>query len=74
LGVEHYRLFDLLSRASRQPDHRDDSAQHTHSPHTATLRSMSRGIMQPEHDPDFPDVDPATGDEAETEPNAEPEW
>ena len=30
--------------------------------------------MQPAHDPDFPDVDPATGDEAETEPNAEPEW
>lgn len=23
----------------------------------------------PPHDPDFPDVDPATGDERETEPN-----
>jgi len=30
--------------------------------------------MRPEHDPDYPDVDPVTGDERETEPNAEPEW
>ncbi len=30
--------------------------------------------MQPEHDPDFPDVDPVTGDERETEPNVDPEW
>lgn len=27
----------------------------------------------PPHDPDFPDVDPATGDERMTEPNPEPE-
>lgn len=27
----------------------------------------------PPHDPDFPDVDPATGDERATEPNPESE-